>query len=255
MLLGSGLNTLLLASSISPRLPSTTMLATTSTSDCAALLASLFGDGKAARVDAAKIAAACSPDVEWVDMGLPAPLRGPAAVEAHLTQSLPPGSLLAIDKLSDGKLSGGFTWHREAEGVEGIGLRGISYVELDADGRIAFVQDGYEPLFKLDKALEVLGKLLAGASTGAEKPAPTFEPATPTDAEGIVRYLWQVAYPGGAEPAEALRFFAESCVYEDFNYQEAFVGLTAITDYINLLPDIPNAVFVPLRISEGSRGW
>ena len=91
---------------------------------------------------------------------------------------------------------------REAEGVDGIGLRGITYLELDGSGRIARVQEGYEPLFKLDTLLEVIFKALAGAAKECGK-APSYEQATPTDAEGIVRYLWEVAYPGGATPADA----------------------------------------------------
>ena len=46
--------------------------------------------------------------------------------------------------------------------------------------------------------------------------------------EGIVRYLWEVAYPGGATPAEALTFFADDIRYEDFNYYEPFVGLDKV---------------------------
>lgn len=231
-----------------------TMAASVSAASCNVLLRELFGDGTPAAVDASAVASACSDTVEWVDMGLEQPLRGRAAVAAHLRELYPAGSLLAVERLSDGTSSGGFTWHREAEGVAGIGLRGITYCELDADGKISFVQEGYEPLFKLDKALDVIAKLLAGADKGEEKAAPTFEEATPRDAEGIVKYLWQVAYPGGAEPAEALRFFGKDCVYEDFNYQEPFCGIDAITEYINLLPDIPNFVFVPGRISQGAKG-
>ena len=32
--------------------------------------------------------------------------------------------------------------------------------------------------------------------------------------------LWEVAYPNGAEPTEALRFFADDLRYEDFNYED-----------------------------------
>ena len=143
----------------------------------------------------------------------------------------PPGSTLVLDRVSDGQRSGGFTWHREAEGVEGNGLRGITYLELDGDGKIAYVQEGCEPLFKLDKLLEVLLKAAnANKKEDTTKPPPSFERATPTTAEGIVRYLWEVAYPGGATPTEALAFFAEDIRYEDFNYRQPFVGLPAVSD-------------------------
>ena len=221
---------------------------------CDAILRTLFGTGGAQPIDAAAIAAACSDTVVWNDMGLQEPLRGRAAVQTHLEALYPPGSLLAVERLADGATSGGFCWHREAEGMEGqLGLRGVTFAELDGDGKLAYVQEGYEPLFKLDTLLEVIFKALAGAAKEGGK-APSYEQATPTDAEGIVRYLWEVAYPGGATPAEALRFFGKDCVYEDFNYREPFVGIGAITDYINLLPEIPNVVFVPEKISEGSTG-
>jgi len=37
----------------------------------------------------------------------------------------------------------------------------------------------------------------------------TYTSRTPTTASEIVEYLWREAYPGGAKPTEALRFFAE----------------------------------------------
>merc|ERR1719353_2509294 len=187
-------------------------------------------------------------------MGLPEPLRGPANVEAHLAQRYPPGTRLVMERVADGVKSSGFAWHREADGIEGEGLRGITYVELDDAGKIAYVQEGYESIFKLDKLLELIFKAFSAAAKDAEIKEPDYEEATPTDASGIARYLWEVAYPGGAEPKDALRFFADDCVYEDFNYYKPFVGLQAVSDYINLLPSFPGVTFVSERISEGKRG-
>ena len=219
---------------------------------CDDLIRTLFSNG----VSASAVAAACSDSVEWVDMGLPkgSPLRGPAAVQDHLTALYPAGSKLVVEKLSDGALSGGFSWHREAEGAEGTGLRGITYIELDEVGKINYVQEGYEPLFKLGTLLEVIFKLAAKAdkSEKDDTKAKGYESATPTDAPGIIRYLWEVAYPGGAEPTEALRFFSDDCVYEDFNYPKPFVGINQITEYINLIPELPNVIFELGRCSEGS---
>ena len=47
----------------------------------------------------------------------------------------------------------------------------------------------------------------------ANSSPPAYERANPNTAEGIVRYLWEVAYPGGASPTEALAFFAQDCLY------------------------------------------
>ena len=75
------------------------------------------------------------------------------------------------------------------------------------------------------------------------KPPPTFTPATPTTASGIVRYLWEEAYPGGATPSEGLRLFSDAIEYEDFNYREPFVGKGAVRAFVE----------VPLR-RQGGRG-
>ncbi len=221
---------------------------------CDAMLRTLFATGSA--VDPKAVATACSPTVEWVDMGLKDPIRGPDEVEAHLARCYPPGSQLVVEKLADGTASGGFSWRREAEGVDGSGLRGVTYVEMDATGRIAYVQEGYEPIFKPGKGLELLFKLVGklAEKNPTPKPKPAFRQATPRDASGIVKYLWTVAYPGGAEPSEALRFFADDIFYEDFNYPKPFVGIDAVAEYIGLLPDFPNVEFVLDRCSQGRRG-
>jgi len=84
------------------------------------------------------------------------------------------------------------------------------------------------------------------------KPPPTFTPATPTTASGIVRYLWEEAYPGGATPSEGLRLFSNDIEYQDFNYREPFVGKGAVRAFVEAF-DIPGIEFVPQRVSEGER--
>lgn len=181
---------------------------------CNSLLTSLFVD--AAAVDPAAVSSACSPTVEWVDMNLDAPIRGQAAVEEHLASLYPTGSRLVVEKMSDGVSSGGFTWHREADGMDGVrGVRGVTYFELDDAGKISYVQEGWEPLFKLDVLLEALLQAAnANKKDEAIKPASrSYERQSPKTAEGIVRYLWEVAYPGGATPKEALTFFSDDILY------------------------------------------
>ena len=172
------------------------------------LVRNLFANaGEAAVVDAAAVAAACSETVKWVDMGLPEPLIGPTAVKEHLGQLWPDGSKLVIERIADGARSGGFCWHREAEGVEGIGLRGITYLELDASGQIARVQEGYEPLFKLDTLLEALLQAANANKKPNEAKLPaSYERASPRTAEGIVRYLWVIdpAHPQCRLPTDVL---------------------------------------------------
>lgn len=199
---------------------------------CDALLRSLFVDptGGSKSVDAAAVAAACAPNVKWYDMGLPEPVEGRDAVADLLQERYPEGSTLMVERLADGAASGGFAWRRGADGVDGRGLRGVTYFELDDDGQISYVQEGYEPIFKLGVGLELLFKAVARfAPPKEDKPIDeNFRRETPTTAEGIVRYLWDVAYPNGAGTSEVLRFFADDVVYEDFNYPKPFVGIQQV---------------------------
>ena len=126
----------------------------TATTRCDDLLRTLFVEPTA--LSAAAVAAACAANVVWNDMDLAEPVRGPAAVESLLRDKFPAGSRLGVERLADGATSGGFTWHRAAAGEQASGLRGVTYVELDDAGQISYVQEGAEPLFKLDKLLEAL---------------------------------------------------------------------------------------------------
>ena len=85
-----------------------------------------------------------------------------------------------------------------------------------------------------------------------EKPPPTFTQETPTTASAIVKYLWNEAYPNGADPTEALRLFSPAIRYEDFNYASPFLGLEQVTAFVTAF-DIPGVDFVPLKVSEGER--
>jgi len=213
------------------------------------VLRDLFGEGS---VDPAAVADACSSDVEWLDMNVGTPAVGKEAVQALLSSKFPEGSGWTIERVSDGGSSGGITWHRNA-GDERIGLRGTLYVELDEEGRICYAQEGCEPLFKPGEATEALLKAATANVEKPEKPPATFTPKTPTTAEGIVRYLWEEAYPNGADQSVALDLFSEDIVYQDFNYPKPFVGKAAVTDFLNAF-DIPGLEFVPQRISQGDRG-
>ena len=102
-----------------------------------------------------------------------------------LAAKFPSGSRLVIDRLSDGKSSGGFTWHRESSGAEGaVGLRGTLYAELDEAGLIAYVREGCEPIWKAGEATEAL---LKAATAFVDKPAreKTFSPDEPQTASAV----------------------------------------------------------------------
>jgi len=217
-------------------------------SGCSSLVRSLFG---APTLAPASVAAACAPRVVWDDMAAAKPAVGCEAVRALLEEKWPRGARLVVDRVTDGARSGGFTWHRESDGAPGHGLRGTTFLELDEQGRIAYVREGCEPLFKPGELTERLLKAVTRGLPPAAR-APTYTPRVPEGARDLVKYLWEEAYPGGAKPTEALGLFSEGIRYEDFNYESPFVGLAAVTDFVEAF-DIPGVEFVPGRISEGER--
>ena len=173
------------------------------------------------------------------------PINGRAAVRDFIASKFPEGSLLVIERCSDGSSSGGFTWHREAVMPDGqaspIGLRGTLFAQLDDAGQISYVREGAEPIFKPGEATEKLLKAVTENAERPPKPPPTFTQETPTAASAIVRYLWEEAYPKGAEPTEALRLFSDGIRYEDFNYPEPFVGKPAVTEARRSAPLVSRA--------------
>lgn len=212
----------------------------------ASVLRGLF-DGP---IDPETIASACSEDVIWEDMSKQTAAVGRDEVRDLLASKFPEGTSLAIDRISDGGLSGGFTWYRTVD--DEIGLRGTLFAELNDAGELTYVKEGCEPLFKPGEATE---KLLKAVTANIEKPerTPTYTPASPRTASDIVKYLWGEAYPGGATPDVALELFADDIVYEDFNYPEPFVGKAAVTEFVTAF-DIPGIEFLLLKASEGERG-
>lgn len=215
---------------------------------CDALLEATFGGDT---FDPAAVAAFCAPDVVWEDMSASKPFSGPDEVSAALAAKFPSGSRLAIERLADGARTSGFTWHREVADKGGEGLRGTLYAEMDADGRLSYVREGCEPLFKPGEAIETLLKTVT-KNIKRDENEPTYTRRTPKTAAGVVDYLWREAYPGGAKPTEALRLFSEDIIYEDFNYPTPFVGKEAVAEFVNAF-DIPGIQFKLQRASEGAR--
>jgi hypothetical protein len=242
----------------SPRMSAASEVGATSMStsaSCASVLSRLFGGGGA--VDAEAVAAACSSDVEWDDLSAGAPVHGRDAVRELLAAKYPPKARVVLERLSDGRASGGFTFHREEVTPDGSvseqGLRGTLFATLNDEGQLGYVREGSEPILKPGEATEMLLKAATSSMELPPKPTPTFTPKVPTRASEIVRYLWEEAYPNGADPSEALRLFSETIVYEDFNYPSAFVGKPAVSEFVQAF-DLPGVDFVPLRVSEGDRG-
>eukprot|EP00793_Prasinoderma_coloniale_P000270 PRCOL_00005254-RA len=210
--------------------------------------------------DAGRVAAACAPDVVWEDMSLEEPLRGSQAVYAHLAAAQAEdernGATIAIERIADGERASGFTFHRAREGVSGRGLRGTLYLEVDDQGRIQYVRVGVEPLFKPGEATAKLLKAIAekqagDGGTADARPAGALERRTPTACSDVVRYLWcDVQGSGASVVDESVRFFSDGVRYEDFNYEQPFLGKAAVEAFLREF-DIPGLTFVVERVSDG----
>ena len=78
------------------------------------------------------------------------------------------------------------------------------------------------------------GKLTADLFAAVVKDLPknpkglTYTPRVPTGCSDLVAYIWNEAYPAGAEPSVAMKYFDDSIVYEDCNYDAPFVGKSEV---------------------------
>ena len=213
------------------------------------MIRSKFGSGT---VDPTAIVDACACDVKWADLTT-SPVVGRNAVLPLLASKYPVGTRFKVERVAEGDGStSGFTWMYQgsSDGSPQEGLRGTTYLELDADGKISFVKEVCEPVFKPGSVTaDLLKAVTAEAAKELElngKHPPTYKPSTPSTASEVVEYLWKEAYPKGAEISEALRLFSENIVYEDFNYEVPFVGKEDVAAFLEEF-DFPGIEFIPQR--------
>jgi hypothetical protein len=145
---------------------------------------------------ATAIADMCDDSVVWEDVNDKETKKGPEAVRSMLsTRAATIPATLQIDSIADGLLSTGFMWHYKQAGVDGRGLRGTTFVEFNTQGKIVYVREVSEPLFKPGS---VVGALLKGVAAEAVKKDPSLavrppKPTkrTPASASDLVTYLWE----------------------------------------------------------------
>ena len=135
----------------------------------AASIETCFGSGV---VDPSAVAAACREDVVWDDRCRRTPVVGRKGVERMLRKKFGRrGSRLVVERVAeageDSTLSG-FCWRREAEDLPGVGgLRGITLLDVDADGSIRSVVESSEPLLKPGKVTaDLFAKVCDRATQG-----------------------------------------------------------------------------------------
>ena len=201
------------------------------------LILSLINDDRCfSTVEGAqKFAESCAGDVVYEDCYEPQPIVGRAAVADHLTTRVlartggengERDAGFRVDKISDGSVACGFAWTWTSGSLEG--LRGTTFVELNGANQIQYIREIPEPLFKPG---DLIIELLKAATAKAEpKPPPEYTPATPKKANAIAKYLFNEVQ--GADPEEGMRFFDDSIVYRDFNYEDVLNGKAEVKKFI-----------------------
>lgn len=215
------------------------------------LLLSLIDDEKCfTSLDGAqKFADSCALNVIYEDCYEPQPLVGKNAVADHLraraaARTSRGDAGFRVDKISDGNKACGFAWTWTSNDLEG--LRGTTYVELNDQNQIYYVREIPEPLYKPgDLILDVLRAVTADATP---KPPPEYVQQTPKKANEIAKYLFNEVQ--GSSSEEAMRFFSESIIYRDFNYEEVLRGKTQVQKFIEDF-SFPGITFATQRFDDG----
>jgi len=203
---------------------------------------------------AQKFADSCAVDIVYEDCYEPQPIVGRAAVANHLKSriQLRGGSNgnrdigFRVDKISDGSTACGFAWSWTSPDNKLEGLRGTTFVELNEYNQIQYMREIPEPLYKPgDLIIEVLKAATADATP---KPPPEYKPKTPKKANEIAKYLFNDVQ--GADSEEAMRFFDESIIYRDFNYEEVLRGKAEVKKFIDDF-SFPGITFQTQRFDDG----
>jgi len=195
-------------------------------------------------------AESCAVDIVYEDCFEPQPIVGRAAVAENLksralARSKNGSAGFRIDKISDGSTACGFAWTWTSNSsLEG--LRGTTFVELNSSNQIQFVREIPEPIYKPgDLIIEVLKAATADATP---TPPPNYTSKTPKKANEIAKYLFNDVQ--GADPEEAMRFFDESIVYRDFNYEDVLNGKAEVKKFIEDF-SFPGITFATQRFDDG----
>lgn len=198
---------------------------------------------------------ACSNNVVWEYTHDGTNAKGRLDVESMLirrSKNFPSTASYNLERVADGLRASGFCWSLTQSGVEGKGLRGVTYVEFDNNGKIVYVRECAEPLFKPGSATS--GLLKAIVSDAVKKdPTLAIRPSAPpkrkiSDASDLVTFLWREV--NGSDKELVLSCFDEDIVYEDFNFSQPFSGKDEVKKFIDEF-DIPGVKFIPERIGDG----
>jgi hypothetical protein len=195
----------------------------------------------------------CAPNAIYEDRFEPQPIVGKSAITRHLmdralARQQRPLSGFRLDKISDGTRACGFTWTWTFNQEEG--LRGTTFVELNDNNQIQYVQEIPEPLFKPGEGTKAL---LKAVTADAEwKPPQSYVSRTPTKANELAKYLYVDLQNAGPQEGldEFVRFLSDNIVYRDFNYENVLRGPKDVRQFVEGFR-FPGIEFRPLRFDDG----
>jgi hypothetical protein len=231
----------------------TRLQAATQTCRARDLIQSLVDDEKCfvTETGAKAFGEVCAMNIVYEDRFEPQPVVGRSAVTSHLLRKAEMRGANAnfrIDKISDGNRACGFAWTWTCGNQEG--LRGTTFIELNDNGEIQYVQEIPEPIFKPgDLTKDLLKAVTADAKWKLPQP---FDPKTPTVAHELAKYLFidlQNADPKEGTD-ELMRFFDDKVIYRDFNYPDVLRGPAQVRQFVENFK-FPGIEFRPLRFDDG----
>mmetsp|Transcript_8456 Transcript_8456/g.16169 ORF Transcript_8456/g.16169 Transcript_8456/m.16169 type:complete len:354 (-) Transcript_8456:167-1228(-) len=194
---------------------------------------------------------ACASNVIIEDRFYPQPFNGKTGADAYIRDRIAQRKgkgTVRIDRISDGDAACGYAWTWECGDMEG--LRGTTFVELDDRGKIVYLQEIPEPLFKPGDATKDLLKTI---TSGAEAPPPQpYEKQSPTVANELAKYLFGDLQKAGTEESvdELMRFFDDNVIYRDFNFKDVLNGPAEVRKFVEDFT-FPGIEFKPLRFDDG----
>ena len=152
-----------------------------------------------------------------------------------------------LDRISDGNSACGFAWTWVSGDEEG--LRGTTFVQLNDQGEIIYVQEIPEPIFKPGDLTKELLKAITADVQPSDSVADGYTQKTPTVASELARYLF-TELQTAKDMDEMMRFFDDRIVYRDFNFDEVLRGPQQVRQFIEDFT-FPGITFRPLRFDDG----
>lgn len=194
---------------------------------------------------------ACATNVVIEDRFYAQPFNGKTGANAYIRGRIAQRKgkgRVRIDRISDGDAACGYAWTWECDDFEG--LRGTTFVELNQQGEIVYMQEIPEPIFKPG---DMTKALLEAITKGATSPPPQpYEKQMPTVASELAKYLFGDLQKAGTTESvdEMIQFFDDNVIYRDFNFENVMNGPAEVRSFVEDFT-FPGISFRPIRFDDG----